>query len=168
MKTVQVSFFSDKRNKYLKTFTIYKYIFNRPYCLDKNIENEIIVETCFSKFNLLSISIPKSVTESTDEIIIKSTLNHICFLFLSQLIIIASNLSGFTIISFILNRSMADLLSFSNTFLKSFILFLAGYIVLPSAKLASETSLIKKRKSIMRILNKMGPNIEPYKSMIKV
>ena len=35
------------------------------------IKNEIIVETCFSKFNLLSVSIPKSVTESTDEIIIE-------------------------------------------------------------------------------------------------
>ena len=63
---------------------------------------------------------------------------------------------------------MADLLSFSNTFMKSFILFLAGYILLSSAKFASEMSLIKKIKSYIRILNKMGPNIEPYKSMIKV
>ena len=31
----------------------------------------MIVETCFSKFILLPISIPKSVTESTDEMIIK-------------------------------------------------------------------------------------------------
>ena len=28
-----------------------------------------MVETCFSQFNLLSISLPKSVTESTDEMI---------------------------------------------------------------------------------------------------
>ena len=31
----------------------------------------MIVETCFSKSTLFSISIPKSVTESTDEMIIE-------------------------------------------------------------------------------------------------
>ena len=30
-----------------------------------------LVETCFSKFNLLLISITKSVTESTDEMIVE-------------------------------------------------------------------------------------------------
>ena len=33
--------FSDKRSKYLKTFTMYKYIYNRLYWVDKNIQNEI-------------------------------------------------------------------------------------------------------------------------------
>ena len=33
--------------------------------------NEIITETCFSKLKWLAISIPKSVTESTDEMIIE-------------------------------------------------------------------------------------------------
>ena len=102
---------------------------------------EIIVETCFSKFNLLSLSIPESVTESTDEMIIELfVFKSYLFSFLSQLdnsVIIAWNVSGFTIISFILNQSMADLLYFSNTFLSSSILFLVAYIVLPSEKFAS-------------------------------
>ena len=51
--------------------------------------------------------------------------------------IIALNLSGFIIISFILNQPMADLLSVSNTFMSSSILFLAVYIVLSSANFAS-------------------------------
>ena len=68
-------------------------------------------------------------------------------------------LSGFTIISFILNQPMADLLS-SNTFMSSFILFQAAYIVMSSAKFASLASLIKKIKSFIRILNKMVRNIE--------
>ena len=49
---------------------------------------------------------------------------------------------------------MADLLSISNTFMSSFILFLAAYIVMSSAEFASYTSLIKKNKSFIRILNK--------------
>ena len=99
---------------------------------------EIIVETCFSKFNLLSISIPESVTESTDEMIIELfVFKSYLFSFLSQLdnsVIIAWNVSGFTIISFILNQSMADLLSFSNILMSSSILSVAANIVLLSAK----------------------------------
>ena len=70
MKTVQL-LYNNQTNKYFKTFTIHKYIYNRLYCLDKNIWNKIIVETFFSKFNWMLISIPKSVTESTDEMIIE-------------------------------------------------------------------------------------------------
>ena len=119
-------------------FTIYKYIYiyKRLYCLDKSIKNETIFKTCLPKFNSLPILIPKSVTESTDEMILELFfLSHICFLILPQIIIIGWNLSRFTIISFILNQSIADLLSVCNTFMSSSILFLAVYTVLPYAKL---------------------------------
>ena len=66
------------------------------------------------------------------------------FSFLLQLIIIAWNLSGFTIRSFILNLSMSELLSFFNTLMSSSILFLAAYIALSSAEFASSTSLKQK------------------------
>ena len=56
---------------------------------------------------------------------------------------------------------MADLLSFSNTLMSSSILFLAAYIVLSSTKFTSSTSLVKK-KSFKKILNTMGPDMEPF------
>ena len=56
---------------------------------------------------------------------------------------------------------MDNLVSFSNTLMSSFILLLAVYIVLSSAKVASSSSLINKKQSFMTILNKMGPDIEP-------
>ena len=68
----------------------------------------------------------KSVTESTDEVIELILFKSYLFTFLSQLIIVDWNLSGFNIISFILNQSMADLLSFSNNVMSS-TLFVAVY-----------------------------------------
>ena len=56
-----------------------------------------IFATCFSKFNLLSISIPKSVTDFSDEIIESFIFKSYLFSFLSELKIIAWNLSVFTI-----------------------------------------------------------------------
>ena len=38
---------------------------------------------------------------------------------------------------------------------------MAVYVVLSFAKFANSTSLINKKKSFMKILNKMGFNIEP-------
>ena len=66
---IYIFFILDKVGKYLKTLKIYKDVYNRLYCLDKNIWNEIIVETYFSKFNCLSLLIPKSETASIDEMI---------------------------------------------------------------------------------------------------
>ena len=62
--------------------------------------------------------------------------------------------------SFLL-QLMDNLVSFSNTLMSSFILLLAVYIVLSSAKVASSLFLINKKQSFMTILNKMGPEIEP-------
>ena len=45
--------------------------------------------------------------------------------------------------------------------MSSSILFLAGYIVLSSAKFACYTCLIKENKLFIRTLDKMGPNKEP-------
>ena len=110
-------------------------MYKRLYCLDKSIKNETIFKTCLPKFDWLPILIPKSVTESTDEMILELFfLSHICFLILPQIIIIGWNLSRFTIISFILNKPIADLLSVCNTFMSSSILFLAVYTVLSYAK----------------------------------
>ena len=58
-----------------------------------------MIEICFSKFNLLSISIPKIVTEFTHKMMELFIFKSCLFFF-----IIAWNLSGFTIISFILNQ----------------------------------------------------------------
>ena len=71
-----------------------------------------------------------------------------------------NHLSGFTITSFILDQPVADLISFSNTLMSSFVLFLAVYIELPSANFGSSTFLLKNR-SFVKILDKMEPNIEP-------
>ena len=109
----------------------------------------------------MSISIPKSVTECTDEMIELLIFKSCLCSFLSQLRIITWNLSRFIVISFILNQLMAVLLSFPNTLMSYSILLLAPYIVLSSAKFASSTSLTNKNKSFMKILNKMEPNIEP-------
>ena len=57
---------------------------------------------------------------------------------------------------------MDNLVSSSNTLMSSFILLLAVYIVLSSAKVASSSSLINEKWSFMTILNKMGPDREPY------
>ena len=56
---------------------------------------------------------------------------------------------------------MTGLLSFSNNFMSSSILFLVAYIALPSERFASWMSLIIKNKSIITILNKTWPDIEP-------
>ena len=56
---------------------------------------------------------------------------------------------------------MADLLSFSNTLMSSSILFLAENIVLSSAKFKSSTFLISNNKLFMKIMKKMGSDIEP-------
>ena len=82
----------------------------------------------------------KIVRKSTDEMIIGLFIFKsfsFLFTFLLHLIIIAWNLPGFTIISFILNQSMTVLLFFSNTFMSSSILFLASHIVLSSSEFAS-------------------------------
>ena len=75
-----------------------------------------MLEKSFSELNLLLISIPKSMTESTDEMIQLLIFKSYFFPFLSQIKIIAWTLSGFTIISFILNQSVAELFCFSNIF----------------------------------------------------
>ena len=56
---------------------------------------------------------------------------------------------------------MPDFLFFSNTLMSCSILFLAAYIVLSSAKFASSSSLITKDESFIKIVNKIGPNIDP-------
>ena len=56
---------------------------------------------------------------------------------------------------------MPDFLFFSSTLMSCSILFLAAYIVLSSAKFASSSSLITKDKSFIKIVNKIGPNIDP-------
>ena len=76
---------------------------------------------------------PISVTESTDEMIIELFI----FQYMFSFFITAHNHFLELIWIYILNQSMADLLSFSNTFMSSCILFLAAYIVLSSAKFAS-------------------------------
>ena len=56
---------------------------------------------------------------------------------------------------------MVYLLSFLNTFMSSFILFLATDIVLSSAKHATETSLLKKIKVIYKNIEEIHESSIP-------
>lgn len=60
-----------------------------------------------------------------------------------------------------LNQSMDDLLSVSNSLISSFMSVFSSYIVLSTAKFTSLTSLMNINKPLMKILNKVGPNMEP-------
>ena len=98
---------------------------------------------CLSKFNLLSISKPKSVTLFSELISLPSIVNFVGLFvcpFLS--IIIDWNLSGLTIILFTLNHSVALFDSISKLVIKSPSVSDEQLIVLSSAKLwSSEFSI---------------------------
>ena len=125
-----------------------------------------VLEMCFPKFSLLSISIPNNLTHDF-------LVNSMPFLFNTdllrpflELIIIDWNLSGFTIILFVLNQFIAVSHYFRNI-PKSSVKSLPTYIVLSSAKFASSASSIKKNKSFIKRLNRTGPRIDPWVLLIK-
>ena len=93
---------------------------------------------CLPKFNLLSISNPSSLTLFSDLIFISFIFIEVwlfCWFFLS--IIIAWNLSGFTIIMFSLNHCTAFSDSRVKLLINSSRNFSLHEIVLPSTKLCS-------------------------------
>ena len=65
-------------------------------------------------------------------------------------------------ILFILNHSIAILLSGSNLFFRSGIVFAQAESVLSSAKLWIEEDSMKKERSLIEKSNRSGPTIEPY------
>ena len=74
-----------------------------------------IVDTCFSKFDLLSISIPRSVTDSLDFIwALFMVKQQLWFDLCCRFIIIAWNFLGFTIMLLSLSHLIATSLSFYN------------------------------------------------------
>ena len=114
-----------------------------------------ILEICFSKFSLLSISVPNNLTDN-------SIVNSTPFIFntdlrRSLLELIENynnynynnywNLSEFTIILFVLNQFIAVSHSFRNISKSSVKSLLPTYIALSFAKFASSASLIKTRIS---------------------
>ena len=79
--------------------------------------------------------------------------------FLSR--IMAWNLSGLIIISFFVNQSIAILLSDSNVSINLETVSPQADRVLSSAKLCKEATSMKKNKSLIERLNKIGPSIDP-------
>ena len=114
------------------------------------------------KLNSSTIWIPIS---STDENDFTSWLSSWKFVFMrSERFLfntIAWNLSGFTIIVFILSHSIAILLSFSNLLIRSEIVVALAESALSSAKLWVEKDSIKKKRSLIEKLNRSGPTIDP-------
>ena len=116
----------------------------------------------FSKFSLLSISMPNSLTDDT---MVNSTpfiFNKDLFKSFLELMIIDSNLSGFTIMLSVLNQYIVvshSSYKISKISVKS---LLPTYIVLSSAKFASSASLMKKNKSFIKRLKRIGPRIDPW------
>ena len=74
----------------------------------------------------------------------------------------ASNLFGFTIISFILNQSIAGRLSCFKVDITFSAVFSAVVIVLASAKFNKSLSGTQRYKSLLNMLNKSGLSIEPW------
>ena len=71
------------------------------------------------------------------------------------------NLSGLTMISFFVNQSKAILLSNSNVSINLETVSPQADRVLSSEKLCIEAISMKKNKSSIERVNKIGPNIEP-------
>ena len=108
-----------------------------------------ILEICFSKFSLLSISIPNNFT---DDSMINSTpfvFNKDLIRSFLELIVNDWNLYGFAIMLFVLNQFIAVSHSFRKISKSSVKSLLPTYIALSSAKFASATSLMKKSKSVI-------------------
>ena len=121
-----------------------------------------ILLMCRLKLSFSSIWIPRSSTDEADFIIWLSTWKFVFarserFLFNT----IAWNLLGFTTILFILNHSIAILLSDSYLFIRSEIVFAQAESVLLSAKLWIEEDSMKKKRSLNEKSNRSGPTTEP-------
>ena len=117
---------------------------------------------CFSKFNFLSTYVPNNLTDD-------SMVNSRPFIFNTdllrhflELINIYSNLSGLTIILFVLNQYTAV----SHSFRKSSKIYVKSsrptYIKFSSENFASSASLMKKKKSFMKSFKRNGPRIDPW------
>ena len=106
---------------------------------------------CRLNLSLSSIWIPRSSTGET-EFITRLSVWKFVFVTLERFLFntIAWNLSWFTIILFILNHSIAILLSDSNSFIRSEIVFAQAESVLSSVKLWTEEDLIKKKGCWLR------------------
>ena len=74
---------------------------------------------------------------------------------------IAWNLSGFTIILYILNLSKVIILFDSNLFIRSEIVCAQAESVLSSAKLWIEEDSMKKQRSLIEKSSRIGQTIEP-------
>ena len=115
---------------------------------------------CLSKFNLLSIPNPNSLTLFSELMCILYFIEVQLFYWFFLAIIISWNLSEFTIIMFSLNHFTA----FSDSDVKLLINskdFSVHEIVLSSAKLCNSAFSIHSKRSLMKMLKRMGPKIHP-------
>ena len=119
------------------------------------------VEICLLKDSVLPILIPSSFMQFSELIvwllIFRAYESFILQFFLTTM---AWNLSGFTIISFILNQSTAAWLSYSNVEICFSIVFSAVLIMLSSAKFSKSVCDTQRYKSLINMLNKSSPSIE--------
>ena len=76
-------------------------------------------------------------------------------------IIIAWNLSGLAIMLLFLNQSIADSGSFSSVWRRSFRFLQVTVMVLSSAKLYKSDFVSHKNQSVTKMLNRIGPTIDP-------
>ena len=101
------------------------------------------LDICSWNLNWLTVVIPSSFTDLLVSVILLSVFNELVQLFLSCFCkIIASNLSGLTIILFSLNYFVASSNSLFEIIKRSSVLFDSTEIVLPSAKLYSSDFLM--------------------------
>ena len=112
-------------------------------------------DICWFKLSWLSISIPSNFTDLVVSISLLYIFNLCVFWFaLLLFIIIAWNLSGLAIMLSFLNQSTADSDSFSSVRRRPF-------RFLQVTKLCESDFVSHKSKSFIKMLNRIGPSIEP-------
>ena len=117
---------------------------------------------CLSKSSLLSASSPSSLTLFSELMFISFIFIEVGYFvsfFLS--IIMVWNLSGFPIIMFFFNHCTAFSESEVKFSISSSEDFSVHEIVLPSTKLCNSAFSIRSKRSLMKILKRIGPKINP-------
>ena len=132
-----------------------------PYCI--YVTCLIVVHMCSLKLSLSSVWTPRSCTDEFD-LIFSFPISTYTFLLLDLPLSrrITWNLSGFTIILLLWSQFIAVSHSDCKIVTSPLSVFAKLHRVLSSAKLWTDAFGIKKKKSLKKILNKIGPKIEPW------
>ena len=119
-------------------------------------------DICWMKLNWLSISTPSNFTGLVVSISLFYIFN-LCVVWFPFLlfIIIAWNVSGLAIMLLFLNQSIPNSDSFSSVWRRSFRFLQVTVMVLSFAKLYKSDFVSHKNKSVTKMLNRIGPTIDP-------